>query len=223
LGSLNVPNATRAVNISSFSFAAKKVRIDELEFTMIKQRVFKKNNFVFWGLFFILTIHLGVSCGIVSQENEEDNGQQKAEHPAGKVIEGFHLLSYYAGTISTSAEFVSYGCKKLALSATLSKEELAVLFPHAEQKAEEYGIPIYVEKDLLVTKLFSPTVAEGKTVILFGYNQDVLDEYFAVKAFREKAIEEDRLEDVEEELGWRFGRLLSYTDETIERLLSTEK
>ena len=107
----------------------------------------------------ILSAHLGVSCGIASKKNEGDNGQQKADHPAGKVIEGFHLLSYYAGTISTSTEFVSYGCKKLALSATLTDEELAVLLPHAEQKAEEYGIPIYVENDLLVTKLFSPTIA----------------------------------------------------------------
>jgi len=60
-------------------------------------------------------------------------------------------------------------------------------------------------------------------VILFAYNQDVLDEYFAIKAFREKAIAEGRLEDVEEELGRRFGHLLSYTDETIERLLNEEK
>ena len=171
----------------------------------------------------ILTAHLGVSCGIVSKKNEGDNGQHKADHPAGKVIDGFHLLSYYAGTISTSAEFVSYGCKKLALSATLSEEELTVLLPHAQQKAKEYGIPIYVEKDLLVTPLFSSTIAEGKTVILFGYNQDVLDEYFAIKAFREKAVDEERLGDVEEELAWRFGRLLSYTDETIERLLGGEK
>jgi hypothetical protein len=139
------------------------------------------------------------------------------------VIPNFHLYSYYAGTISTSAEFVGYGCKKLALSATLSDEELAVLLPHAEQKAEEFGIPMYVEKDLLVTKLFSPTIAQGKTVILFAYNQDVLDEYLTIKVFREKAIAQGRLEDVEEELSWRFGRLLSYTDDTIERLMSEEK
>jgi hypothetical protein len=176
-----------------------------------------------WTFVLVLTVHLGVSCGIASKKNEGDNGQQKADHPAGKVIEGFHLLSYYAGTISTSTEFVSYGCKKLALSATLTDEELAVLLPHAEQKAKEYGIPFYVENDLLVTKLFSSTIAEGKTVILFAYDQDVLDEYFAIKAFREKAIAEGRLGDVEEELAWRFGRLLSYTDDTIERLLGAEK
>jgi hypothetical protein len=135
------------------------------------------------------------------------------------VIEGFHLMSYYAGTISTSAEFVGYGCKKLALSATFSDEELSALLEHARLKAEEYGIPIYVEKDLLVTRLFSPTIAQGKTVILFAYNQDVLDEYFALKEFRKKAIAEDRIAEAEEEIAWRFGRLLSYPDETIKRLL----
>jgi hypothetical protein len=190
---------------------------------MFKQIVFAKNRSLLWTFVLVLTVYLGVSCGIVSQEDEGDNGQLQSEHPAGKVIEGFHLFSYYAGTISTSAEFVSYGCKKLGLSATLSDEELAVLLPHAKQKAEEFGIPIYVEKDLLVTQLFSPAIAQGKTVILFAYNQDVLDEYFAIKVFREKAIEEGRLGDVEEEIAWRFGRLLSYTDDTIKQLLMVEK
>lgn len=190
---------------------------------MFKQMVSSKNRSLLWMFVFVLAFHLGVSCRNVSQEDEGDIGQLQVEHPVSKVIEEFHLLSYYAGTISTSVEFVSYGCKKLALSATLSDEELSVLLPHAQHKAEEFGIPIYVEIDLLVTKLFSPTIAQGKTVILFAYNQDVLDEYFAIKSFREKAIEEGQLEDVEEEMAWRFGRLLSYTDETIERLLNAEK
>ena len=174
-------------------------------------------------LVLILTAYLCVSCGTGSKENEGEHGILQNEHPVSKVVEGFHLMSFYAGAISASTEFVSYGCKKLALSSTLSDEELAVLLPHAEQKAKEYGIPFYVEKDLLVTKLFSPTIAEGKTVILFAYNQVVLDEYFAIKAFREKAIAEGRLVDAEEEIAWRFGRILSYTDDTIERLLSAEK
>jgi hypothetical protein len=172
---------------------------------------------------FMLAFCLGVSCGNVSQQDVGGNKRQEVEHPASKIIEGFHLLSYYAGTISTSAEFVSYGCKKLALSTTLSDEELSVLLPHAQKKADEFGIPIYVEKDLLVTKLFSPLIAQGKTVILFAYNREVLDEYFAIKGFRKKSIEEGKLADMEEEIAWRFGRLLSYADDAIERLLYTEK
>jgi hypothetical protein len=110
------------------------------EFMMFKQIVFAKNRSVLWTFVLLLTVQLGVSCGIVSQENEGDNGQQQDEHPVSSVIEDFHLLSYYAGTISTSAESVSYGCKKLALSATLSDEELAALLEYAEQKADESGI-----------------------------------------------------------------------------------
>ena len=173
------------------------------------------------GAFFIIL--LCFACKESTTEAEQGFIQEEEVHPAGKVVEGFHLMSFYAGAISAATEFVSYGCKKLALSSTLSDEELAVLLPHAEQKAREYGIPFYVEKDLLVTKLFSPTIAVGKTVILFAYNQDVLDEYFAIKAYREKAIAEGRLEDAEEEIAWRFGRILSYTDDMIERLLSAEK
>lgn len=162
----------------------------------------------------LLAAFVSVSCCVKTAESD---------HPAGNVIENFHLLSYYAGTISTSAEFVSYGCKKLALSATFSDEELSALLKHAEQKAEEFGIPIYVERDLLVTRLFSPDVAESKTVILFAYDQAVLDEYFALKAFREKAIQEDRLSEVEDEIAWRFGRLLSYTDDTIKKLITPKQ
>lgn len=165
-----------------------------------------------------LTIFL-ISCGETGTRNEEKTAQLPTDHPASKFITGFHLPSYYAGTISTSAEFVGYGCKKLALSAPFTDDEIAVLQEHAQQEAEEYAIPIYVEKKLLVTRLFSPTVAEGKTVILFAYNQKILNEYMALKEFKRKAVEEGRLEEVEEEIAWRFGRLLSYTDETIERLL----
>lgn len=170
-----------------------------------------------------ISVFLFPTCKDSITEDSQSSVQKEEGHPAATVIEGFHLISYYAGTISTSAEFVSYGCKKLALSTTMSDEELSVLLPHAEQKAREYGIPIYVEKDLLVTELFSSTIALGKTVILFAYNQDVLDEYFALKELRKKAVKEGRLEETEKEIAWRFGRLLSYTDETIERLMSEEK
>jgi hypothetical protein len=76
---------------------------------------------------------------------------------------------------------------------------------------------------LIVTKLFSPTVAEGKTVILFAYNQGILDKYNALKKFKKEAEEEGRLAEVEDEIAWRFGHLLSYEDEKIEELISAQK
>jgi len=172
-----------------------------------------------WAVPLWLIAFFLVSCGETETKNEKKAAQPSTDHPASKLIQGFHLPSYHAGSISTSAEFVSYGCKKLALSAPFTDEEMDVLLKHAQQKAEEYAIPIYMEKELLVTRLFSPTIAEGKTVILFAYNQDILDEYMALKEFKRKAVEDGKLEEVEEEIAWRFGRLLSYMDETIDRLL----
>lgn len=88
----------------------------------------------------------------------------------------------------------------MALSAPFTDEEMNVLLKHAQQKAEENAIPIYVEKELLVTRLFNHTFAEGKTVILFAYNQDILDGYMALKELKRKAVEEGKLEEVEEEI-----------------------
>lgn len=133
-----------------------------------------------------------------------------------------HQSSFYAGSIATAVEFVSYGCKKLALSAPFEEDMLKIVLPGARREAEKYNIPIFVEKDLLVTKLFSPDTAKNKTVILFAYNQKVLDEYFALKAFKAKKEKEGKLAAAEKEIARKFGKLLSYTDETIKKLLAKQ-
>jgi hypothetical protein len=86
--------------------------------------------------------------------------------------------------------------------------------------ADEYGLPIYVEKDFLTTLLFEESLTRGKSVIFIARSQAVLDEYFALKEFKRKAVAEGRLEKVQKELAWSFGRLLSYSDSAIRRLLS---
>jgi hypothetical protein len=48
----------------------------------------------------------------------------------------------------------------------------------------------------------------------------VLDEYLALKAFKAKAEKEGKLAGVEEEIARKFGKLLSYTDETIDKMLA---
>jgi hypothetical protein len=138
------------------------------------------------------------------------------------IEDSSHLPSYYAGSIATAVEFVSYGCKKLALSAPFKEEMLKIALPHARREAEKYNIPMFVEKNLLVTKLFSPDAAKNKTVIMFAYKQKVLDEYLALKAFKAKAEKEGKLAEVEKEIARKFGKLLSYTGETIEKMLAKQ-
>jgi hypothetical protein len=174
--------------------------------------------FIFVG--FIMLMGISCSDGTQTAKNIQKEKVTGDSHPMSNVIDGFHLPSYYAGSFTTAAEFVSYGCKKIALSAPFTGEVLEVVLPHARREAEKYGIPIYIEKDLLVTKLFSPDVAKDRTVIMFVYRQTVLDEYLALKAFKANAEKEGRLKEVEEEIARKFGKLLSYTDETIEKMLT---
>ncbi|NIM10776.1 MAG: hypothetical protein GTO45_02210 [Candidatus Aminicenantes bacterium] len=49
-----------------------------------------------------------------------------------------------------------------------------------------------------------------------------MDEYLALKAFKAKAEKEGKLAGVEEEIARKFGKLLSYTDETIDKMLSKQ-
>jgi len=143
-----------------------------------------------------------------------------SEPRLSQVIDGFHLYSFYAGVNFAFAEVVSFGCKKLALSSPYTDEELEALLEPTKIVTEKYGVPIYVERNFLTTRLFDPAFTEGKSVILIAQNQEVIDEYLALKKLKEKAIKEERLEEVEDEIAWRFGRLLSYSDEAIRRLLS---
>jgi len=149
--------------------------------------------------------------------------EEEKEHRLSGVIEGFHLYSYYAGSAFTAAEFVASDCKQLALSAPYTEEELETMLSLTQIAAEEYGLPIYVEKDFLTTPLFSPALTKGKAVIFTALNQGVIDSYLALKEKKQEAERQGRLSEVEEELAWSFGRLLSYSDDVIRRLLAESK
>ncbi|MCP4709418.1 MAG: hypothetical protein GY869_12395 [Planctomycetes bacterium] len=150
---------------------------------------------------------------------EYDDHREVSDHPMSEVIEGFDLYSYYAGINTYAAEIVSYNCKKIALSAPYTEEEFEALYEPTRRSVEQYGVVMYVERDFLNTLLFDP-LDEDVIVIFIVQNQKVLDEYLALKELKHQAIEDSRLAEVEEEIAWKFGRLLSYDDETIKRLLS---
>lgn len=137
-----------------------------------------------------------------------------------EMIENFDLYSYYAGATFAASEFVSAGCKKLALSSTYTEEDLAVMLEPTKMATTQYNLPYYVEKDFLTTPLFSTELTSNKTVICIAQNQKVLDDYFALKKIKQQAINEGRLAEVEIEIAWKFGKLLSYSDEYISQLIS---
>jgi len=142
------------------------------------------------------------------------------DHPLSKVLPNFDLHSYHAGINMAFSEVVGAGCKLLALSSPYSSEYAEEMLGATKHAAEEYNTLLYVEPDLLVTKLFPKDIAKDKTVILIAHDQSVLDEYHALKKLKIESDEKGNPDEIEDEIARRFGVLLSYDEVTLERLLA---
>ncbi len=128
--------------------------------------------------------------------------------------------SYDLGVIGAFGEVVSYGIKTLALSAALAPDDMAALLDEAGRVAERNGVLLHLEEDLIVTDLFPPDVATGKHVLLI-YTGSTKDDYFALKADKAALEADGRYEgEARVDIARRFGRMLSYPDETIDEMLS---
>ncbi len=138
-------------------------------------------------------------------------------------MRGVDLRSYYLGMNYAFVEVVASGCKRLALSPPLRDCELDELMGLTEQIAEEYGVILRVDGDFLTTRLFNPGFTEGKNVILIAAEESVMEEYMALKELKRRATLDGNLPEVEEGIAQRFGRLLSYDEETIEGLLGNPR
>jgi hypothetical protein len=127
--------------------------------------------------------------------------------------------SYNLGAIAAFSEAVAMGVKKLALSPPLTPNEIAQLLPDAERIAKKNGASIFLEKDFLVTDLFSEDLTTGKHVLLI-YLDPIKDEYFALKSQKEDLIAKgEYLGEARTNIARQMGRLLSYPEEQIERLV----
>lgn len=128
--------------------------------------------------------------------------------------------SYQLGMIYAFAEMVASGCKRMALSPALTKHHLESIIHQARQIAREYDLILDVDSDFLTTKLFNPEYTRGKIVIHIAAEQAVIDEYKALKEYKKRHVENGTLTDeIEVDIAWKLGRLLSYSDEAIEDLL----
>ncbi len=135
------------------------------------------------------------------------------------MIEGFDLVSYYAGINMAFAEVVGAGCKRLALSSPYDTELAEKMMEPTRVAAETYGVDLKVETDLLKSKLFPVDIAEGKTVIIIAQGREALDEYMRLKEMKRESTARGHPAEMEFDIARAFGRLLSYSEEKIEALI----
>ena len=143
-----------------------------------------------------------------------------AEPPAVTNDPVIDERSYQLGVIGGFAEVVGVGVKKLALSSAMSPEDMAGLREEAEKIVARNNALCFLETDFLVTDLFPVEVTEGQHV-LFIYLDPVKDEYMALKARKQKLIDDGQYEgEARKEIAREMGRLLSYPEERIEAMLA---
>ena len=129
-------------------------------------------------------------------------------------------FSYKLGAADCFCEMVRAGVKKIALAHPCNtKEERDQYLPYFEKLCGEYGVKLYVEDVPLLTDLFPLSMNRGKFNAIFYQEEAVLQEYLGLKAEKEQALKEGTYGQKRRDIAWRYGKLLSYTDEGIRRLL----
>lgn len=127
-----------------------------------------------------------------------------------------------AGQVSVFSELVAAGVKPLALSAPMSSEEMNQFEPIARQEAAQYGVSVFRENELIRTDLFADSIVTDQEVLLIC---DTLTKqaYDQLKAdlFR---LESSGLytDSMRVDVARRFGRLLGYTPQGINKLLARQ-
>jgi hypothetical protein len=128
--------------------------------------------------------------------------------------------SYNLGVIMGFAECVGAGVKKLGLSASMSSDEYDMIIDDVKLIAKDNRVLLYTDEDFLETVLFPAAYTRGKTVIHIYQNQSTNDEYLELHDKKRMHEAAGTLTDeIQRELAWSLGRLLSYSDEAIQRRL----
>ena len=129
------------------------------------------------------------------------------------------IYSYNLGVIGAFSEVVSLGIKKLALSAPLTAGDIGQIMPEAKKIAKRNGVRLYLETDFLVTDLFPAEITREKQVLLI-YLGSTLKEYLALKTEKKKLVKNGGYQgEPRQEVARQMGRLLSYPEATINRML----
>ena len=95
---------------------------------------------------------------------------------------------------------------------------------YVEIGVQYIAIPYLMEEDRPGTPKFEDNVKPVSYTHLDVYKRQVLQEYLALKEEKRKARETGAYTpEKRREIAWRYGKLLSYTDEGIERLLAANR
>lgn len=137
-------------------------------------------------------------------------------------MQNLDAFSYQCGVIDCFNEMVYAGLKTLALSRPMdTAQERDALIPFARESCQRYGTKLYIEDEPLLTDLFPISMNLGKHNMLLYQADHILDQYLRLKRWKESLVREKvYFGGNRTQIAWDFGRLLSYPDEAIRRLIA---
>ena len=160
-----------------------------------------------------------VSIGRIPAAEAKETEQTTAP----KVDDYSFQLGNFDGTIGAFCDVIMTGAKDLAFSDPFDPEDEAGLTPYVAKKCERYGVKYYIDKDLLLTKLFADVEMDGQWVYILYADDAVLQQYLDLKA-EEKAMMEagTYTEQAQIDLATRYGKLMGYSDAHIAASIAGE-
>lgn len=132
--------------------------------------------------------------------------------------------SYHLGAADCFCEMVRAGVKKIALSHPCdSKEERNKFLEDFDSLCKKYNVSYYIEDEPFLTDLFPISLNKDKYNVIFYSDKKDLEAYLNLKKEKELSMHDNLYEDNRSDIAYRYGKLLSYSDERIKKLITDNK
>lgn len=156
----------------------------------------------------------GIPLSLDRDEYEVLDENEEQAHPIDPY-------SYEVGVMDCFCEMVGAGLKKLAMSHPCdTKAERDSYLTQVRRLCGQYEIQYYQEDEAFLTDLFPEELNKGKFNYLFYRTDDVLRQYMELKEKQKMLIQNDAYTGMARyEVAVEFGRLLSYPEDGIQRLI----
>ena len=131
-------------------------------------------------------------------------------------------FSYKLGAAECFCEMVRAGVKRISLAHPCdTREERDSFLEEFQKLCDEYSVKMYCEDEGFLTDLFPVSLNKNRYNVIFYREDAVLQEYLDLKREKDEAVAAGTyLPELRRDIAWRYGKLLSYTDDGIERLLA---
>lgn len=137
-------------------------------------------------------------------------------------MDNIDKFSYKLGAADCFCEMVRAGVKELALAHPCdTREERDSFLPEFGKLCAEYGVKLYCEDEGFLTDLFPVSMNKDRYNVIFYAEDAALEAYLALKQEKQKLVETGAYSgEKRHEIAFRYGKLLSYQDQRIERLIA---